>query len=257
MAGTGKSAAMAVEGPTGVVERVYREVLTSITAGEYREGDKLPTELALAQRYAASRPAVREALARLRADGIARTRQGSGTIVQRRPDPDIARFASLENLSDVQRCFEFRIVTESGAIELAARKASAADLASIQDMFVRLDAVIAEHGLGAQEDFEFHLAMVRASHNQFLTAAVAQMQEQILASMRLMRSLSLTKSLERQQLVQAEHAAIVDALRRRDGPAAGLAMRRHLENACSRLFGNDPTLPGSAAVAPPRGIAAG
>jgi GntR family transcriptional regulator, transcriptional repressor for pyruvate dehydrogenase complex len=222
---------------TGVVDRIYREVLASIIAGEFREGDKLPTEIALTERFAASRPAIREALARLRADGVTVTRQGSGTVVQRRPDPEMPRFTPLENLSDVQRCFEFRIVIESGAAELAARKASATDMAAIEQSFRNLDTVIAEHTLGAREDFEFHLALARASHNQFFVSAIAQMQEQVMVSMNLMRNLTLTKSVGRQQVVQAEHAAIVAALRRHDGPGAGLAMRQHLENARNRMFG--------------------
>ncbi|MEP6970032.1 MAG: FCD domain-containing protein [Betaproteobacteria bacterium] len=41
----------------------------------------------------------------------------------------------------------------------------------------------------------------------------------------------------RQQVVQAEHAAIVAALRRHDGAGAKLAMRQHLENARNRMFG--------------------
>lgn len=222
---------------TGLVDRVYREILGSIIAGEFPEGGKLPTEIALTERFSASRPTIREALSRLRADGITSTRQGSGTVVRRRPDPDMPRFTPLETLSDVQRCFEFRIVVESGAAELAASKASGSDLAHIEHTFRGLDTVIAEHALGAREDFDFHLAVARASHNQFFISAVTLMQEQVLVSMNLMRNLSLLKSIERQQLVQAEHEAIVVALRRRDALSAGLAMRRHIENARNRMFG--------------------
>lgn len=237
MADTDSRTGAGAQARTGVVDRIYREVLASIIAGEFREGDKLPTELALTERFAASRPAIREALARLRADGVTVTRQGSGTVVQRRPDPEMPRFTPLENLSDVQRCFEFRIVIESGAAELAARKAGPADMAAIEQSFRNLDTVIAEHTLGAREDFEFHLALARASHNQFFVSAIAQMQEQVMVSMNLMRNLTLTKSVEREQLVQAEHAAIVAALRRHDSAGAGLAMRQHLENARNRMFG--------------------
>ena len=147
------------------------------------------------------------------------------------------RFTPLENLSDVQRCFEFRVVVESGAAELAARKAGPADMALIEQSLRNLDTVIAEHGVGAREDYEFHLALARASHNQFFVSAIAQMQEQVLVSMNLMRNMSLTKSAERQQVVQAEHAAIVAAVRRHDGPGANMAMRQHLEFARNRMFG--------------------
>ncbi len=222
---------------TGLVDRVYREILGSIIAGEFREGEKLPTELALTERLSASRPTIREALSRLRADGITQTRQGSGTLVRRRPNPEMPRFTPLETLSDVQRCFEFRIAVESGAAALAASKATHAEIAAIEHQLRQLDVVIAEHTLGAREDFDFHLAIARASHNPFFISSVALMQEQVLVSMNLMRNLSLLKSIERQQLVQSEHAAIVAALRRHDAPGAGLAMREHLENARDRMFG--------------------
>jgi GntR family transcriptional repressor for pyruvate dehydrogenase complex len=223
---------------TGLVDRVYREILGSIMAGEFGDGDKLPTELALTERFAASRPTIREALSRLRADGITSTRQGSGTFVKRRPDPDVPRFTPLETISDVQRCFDFRIVIESGAASLAATTASDGDLAAIEQRFRELDAVIAHQAVGAREDFDFHLAVARACRNQFFVSAIASMQEQVLVSMSLMRNLSLLKSVERQKLVQTEHEAILTALKNRDSEGAGQAMRSHLENARNRMFGN-------------------
>lgn len=222
---------------TGLVDRVYREILSSIMDGELTEGDRLPTEQSLTERFTTSRPTIREALSRLRADGIITSRQGSGTFVTKRPDPDLPRFAPLETISDIQRCYEFRIVTESGAAALAATMADEADLADIEQRYAQLDVVIAEQALGVQEDFDFHLAIARASKNQFFVSVIASMQQQVLFSMNLMRNLSLLKSTERQKLVQTEHQAIVQALRRRDSPAAALAMRRHLENARDRMFG--------------------
>ncbi len=72
---------------TGLPDKIYGDILNRILEGEYKEGERLPTEHALAERFATSRPTVREALARLRADGIIMTRHGSGTTVARRPDP--------------------------------------------------------------------------------------------------------------------------------------------------------------------------
>ncbi|MGF6469578.1 DNA-binding GntR family transcriptional regulator [Paraburkholderia youngii] len=63
-------------------------------------------------------------------------------------------------------------------------------------------------------------------------------EEQILFSMNLSRNLSLVKTVERQRVVQAEHMAVLDAIRRKDSAAAGAAMRAHLENALERMFGS-------------------
>ena len=222
----------------GLVDRVYREILGRIVESEFTEGQKLPTEQALTARFSASRPVIREALSRLRADGIIATRQGSGTVVVRRPDPDLPLFTPLETISDIQRCYEFRIVVEPGAAALAATVADDADLADIERKFRQLDVVINEHALGVREDFDFHLAVARASRNQFFSSVIASMQPQVLFSMNLMRNLSLLKSTERQKLVQAEHEVILQALKRRDPRAASEAMRVHLEGARNRMFGN-------------------
>ncbi|WP_168792007.1 FadR/GntR family transcriptional regulator [Paraburkholderia aromaticivorans] len=223
---------------TGLPDKIYGDILNRIVEGEYKEGERLPTEHALAERFATSRPTVREALARLRADGIIMTRHGSGTTVARRPDPDVRRFAPLETLSDIRRCYEFRIVTEAGAAEQAALKADADDIAAIQQAWDQLERIIETQGIGAKDDFMFHLAVARASKNPFFITVMSFIEEQILFSMNLSRNLSLVKTVARQRLVQAEHRAVLDAIRRKDAPGAASAMRAHLENALERMFGS-------------------
>jgi DNA-binding FadR family transcriptional regulator len=223
----------------GLADRIYSDILSSIIEGEFKEGDRLMTEHALAERFATSRPTVREALARLRADGIIVTRRGSGTTVGRRPDPNVRRFAPLETLSDIRRCYEFRIVTEAGAAELAASKADEDDISAIQDAWDRLERVVeAQQGIGAKDDFAFHLAVARASKNQFFITALSFIEEQVVFSMNLSRNLSLVKTLERQRLVQREHLDVLDAIRARDSARAADAMKTHLENALDRMFGD-------------------
>ncbi|WP_321793581.1 FadR/GntR family transcriptional regulator [Caballeronia sp. J97] len=223
---------------SGLADRIYSDILNSIMEGEFKEGDRLLTEHALAERFATSRPTVREALARLRADGIIVTRRGSGTIVGRRPDPDVRRFAPLETLSDIRRCYEFRVVTESGAAELAAIKAEEDDIRAIQKAWDQLERVVeTQQGIGAKDDFAFHLAVARASKNQFFITVLSFIEEQVEVSMNLSRNLSFVKTLERQRLVQREHLDVLEAIRARDPARAGKAMRAHLENALERMFG--------------------
>ncbi|KND56219.1 transcriptional regulator, GntR family protein [Candidatus Paraburkholderia kirkii] len=222
---------------SGLADRIYSDILNSIVEGEFKEGERLLTEHALAEHFATLRPTVREALARLRADGIIVTRRGSGTIVGRRPDPDVRRFAPLETLSDIRRCYEFRVIMESGAAELAAVKAEEEDIPAIQDAWDRLERIVeAQQGIGAQDDFAFHLAVARASRNQFFVTMLSSIEEQVVFSMNLSRSLSLVK--ERQRLVQREHLEVLEAIRAKDPARAGRAMNAHLENALERMFGD-------------------
>jgi DNA-binding FadR family transcriptional regulator len=223
---------------SGLADRIYSDILNSIIEGEFKEGDRLLTEHALAERFSTSRPTVREALARLRADGIIVTRRGSGTTVGRRPDPDVRRFAPLETLSDIRRCYEFRVVTEAGAAALAARHADDSDIAAIQAAWDELERVVETQGIGAKDDFAFHIAIARASKNQFFITVMTFIEEQVVFSMNLSRNLSLVKTLERQRLVQAEHFEVLEAIRAHDSERAGRAMKAHLENALDRMFGS-------------------
>jgi len=218
--------------------RIYSDILNRIIEGEYKEGERLPTEHMLAERFSTSRPTVREALAQLRADGIIATRHGSGTTVMRRPDPDVRRFAPLETLSDIRRCYEYRVVVESGAASLAAQKADDEDIAAIRREWDNLQTIIETSGIGAKDDFAFHMAVARASKNQFFITALSGIQEQMVFSMNLSRNLSLVKSIERQRLVQQEHLEVLEAIQARDAVRASTAMRAHLEHAVNRMFGS-------------------
>jgi DNA-binding FadR family transcriptional regulator len=93
-------------------------------------------------------------------------------------------------------------------------------------------------GIGAKDDFAFHLAIARASKNQFFITVLSFIEEQVVFSMNLSRNLSLVKTIERQRLVQAEHLEVLEAIRARDPARAGRAMRAHLENALDRMFGS-------------------
>ena len=79
--------------------------------------------------------------------------------------------------------------------------------------------------------------MARASKNPFFITVMSFIEEQIVFSMNLSRNLSLVKTVERQRLVQAEHLAVLEAIRRTTR-RAGRAMRAHLENALERMFGS-------------------
>ena len=63
-------------------DRIANEILQQVTDGALQPGDALPTETALAQAFGVSRNVVREAIARLRSDGVIDTKQGRGAVVK-------------------------------------------------------------------------------------------------------------------------------------------------------------------------------
>ena len=71
--------------PTGRVpslsQRVYDGVTERIRNGELKPGMKVPTEPVLMREFGVSRSVVREAVSRLQANGLVRTRHGVGSFV--------------------------------------------------------------------------------------------------------------------------------------------------------------------------------
>jgi DNA-binding GntR family transcriptional regulator len=102
---------------------VADELRAAIAAGDYGEGDQLPTESALCERHGVSRFTVREALRRLQAEGLIRRRRGSGTVV------DTGRRLLRQPLSDVAELLQYAAGSEfafisHGLVEVSAGTAT-------------------------------------------------------------------------------------------------------------------------------------
>lgn len=217
-------------------DRVYESVLGMIVSGEIPVGAKLPTEHALSDQLAVSRPVLRQALKQLREDGVIVSRQGSGSFVQKRPEDAVLDFAPVGSIADIQRTFEFRAAIEGEAAYLAALRRSDTDLQRLRAALTDLDGCLPNGALGVDEDEAFHVAVCTASDNQYFLAARTSMQRNILIGMNLTRNLSLTKPHDRLEMVQKEHYDIFNAIERRDPEASRAAMRDHVDNARKRIF---------------------
>ncbi len=219
---------------------IYQRIFETIVAGEFAVDARLPSETELAARFGASRPVVREALARLRDDGIIVSRQGSGSYVKRRPDVAVLRFTPGGSIDDVQRCFEFRHAIEGSAAALAAERWEDADLAEIRAAFAALEVAIRNNELGVELDERFHLAIAKATHNPYYVSMQSSLQPHIRFGMNLTRNLSMLRTAERVLAAQDEHRVILDAIVARDPQAARRAMEDHIANARRRMFENVP-----------------
>lgn len=218
-------------------DQIYERIFGLIVSGEFPEKSKLPTEVDLADRLNVSRTIVREALARLRDEGFVVSRQGAGTFVQRQqPEKFAAGFQPVGSIADVHRCFEFRIGIEGEAAYLAARRKDARNTEEIAQMLEVLETIVKQGAVGAIADYDFHLAVSRATGNPFFISSMALLRPHIDFGMNLARSLSLRKPRSRVRQVQDEHAQIYDAIKSGDAERARGAMRQHIESARKRLF---------------------
>ena len=223
------------KGPANLVESVYTGLFEAISRGDFADGGRLPTEAELTRTYGVSRPTVREALSRLRLDGVISSRRGAGSFVLRRPDRNIQQFAPIESIADIQRCFVFRMAMESAAAALAAELRTPRNLEEMRRALDRLGSIL-DSELAVEEDLQFHLAIMRASQNPYFVTTFEMITGQIRVAVNLTRSLSLGKTHARRESVQAEHLAILAAIERGSSSAASEAVHAHLSNSRNRLF---------------------
>lgn len=217
-------------------DRVYDYIVSQIVVGAFALNARLPTEMQLAEKLSVSRPVVRQALGRLKEDGLIVSRQGAGTFVVRRPAHQVFSFADVGSIADIQKCFVFRMAVESEAAALAAGDHDAASLQRLEQTLDDLERVLKSGTGGIDEDIAFHQAVAAAADNRFFLSTMAAIASQIRVGIGLNRSLTLQQPPSRRSAVLTEHRAIYDAIASRDTEGARRAMHQHLENARLRIF---------------------
>ncbi|QDL93986.1 FadR family transcriptional regulator (plasmid) [Paroceanicella profunda] len=223
------------EGLTRSAE-VYEGLLSAILEGRLARGARLPTEAELGRDYGVSRPVVRSALARLREDGIIASRRGSGSYVLRRPSRTVVDFVPIGSISDIQRCYEFRLEFESAAAALAAQRRNEADLAALKQAYERMLESGRDGHPSVDDDAAFHARLIAATHNDYYVTVHAALAPQIRFGIDLSRNLTLAQASERLVQVQQEHADVYRAIGDALPDAARAAMRRHIQSARDRMF---------------------
>jgi DNA-binding FadR family transcriptional regulator len=198
---------------------------------------RLPTQKEIALAENVSRTVVREAFARLTAQGLTVSRQGSGVYVA-----DTAAYRAfqitrdeLHELADVIKLLEMRLAVETEMAGLAASRRTTADIGRIQealqDMVESKDDPIAT----AKADTDFHLAIARATQNEYFGRLVDFMGLRLVPPRNLyLRDQPDAAHEAYAAKVHAEHDAIVDAIVRMDPQRARDAARHHMQESLTR-----------------------
>ena len=148
-------------------ERLYSRIVVeqALAAGE-----KLPNEVELAKSLGVSRATLREAIRTLTAQGILEVRRGKGTFVSEQVKSiDDFGFDRLSRVrGQLRDLFELRSIFEPQAARLACRRATAEELSDILEKGAAVERCIRAGQDRTEADRDFHAAIVRAAHNEFM-----------------------------------------------------------------------------------------
>ena len=196
-----------------LAEQVYDELKSQMHDFKLVPGDRF-SEAELGSRLGVSRTPVREALFRLRNEGLLDVESKSGWFV--RP----IDFSKLEQLYDL------RVLLESASVtRLCARPEPAAELDALKKVWLVPAAERLADGreVGALDE-QFHATLVRAAGND----EIARVHWDVTERIRIIRRLDFTRA-DRIEATYAEHAKILRAVIQRKPDAAQLLLRSHIE----------------------------
>lgn len=166
-------------------ELVVDQMRRALELGQFRPGDRLPTERELSEMLDVSRTTVRTAVAVLEREGQIAVRRGrGGGFTVQAPTIDAAemRRELRRNKRAIRDAFDYRIIVETGATRLAASRRRGTELADLHKLLSGMDAAL-ETALGDQSaqnttvfqtlDSAFHMGIAQAAQNDRLLDAVA------------------------------------------------------------------------------------
>ena len=223
--------------PRNLTGELVARLTEEITSGNLAPNVRLPTEQQMMATFGVSRTVVREAIAVLRAEGLVKTRQGSGAFVapdlQRRPfriEPD-----GLRSIAQVLTVLALRIAVEVESAGLAAARRSKGDLRRIAKTTDAVAEAIERDEAAGDADYDFHCAIGSATGNPYFSSFLDFLGRLIIPRQTVHVDAGRSGQLKRYlQMVLTEHEAIQRAIETSDPAAARRAMRTHLTRGYER-----------------------
>lgn len=226
-----------------LTDRVAALLREEITGGQFQPGDLLAPEQVIAERLGVSRTVVREAVSRLKVDGMVASRQGRGLTVLNNRKSSILRLPAVagKDAQEVLSMVELRLGFDIEAAAFAALRRDEGDIASLRAALADMAAALGEGNVqaGTEADFRFHRAIAQAAHNPNYLTFFDFFGELYQRNLLVSRGTS-ARSVGRAEQAQQEHEAILAAVEAGDAQAARAAVRRHIENTGERILSRAP-----------------
>ena len=167
--------------PVARDDAVLKALAAFIRQESLEVGDRLPTERILAERLKVSRNTVREALTRWEGLDLVERRQGSGTYLKAEVSPDMLHmpltFKGGSDFRSLMNTLEIRRSLEAEAAALCAIRATAEDVAMLAEKLEIMETAARRRpSASSEEDWEFHLALYRASGNPLFGQIISAIQ---------------------------------------------------------------------------------
>lgn len=226
----------ALKRPKRLSDEIARQISERILAGTLEPGSQLPTEAELAREFSVGRSAIREAIAKLRQDGLVDSRQGVGAFVSDDPRASTFRIPTegFRTPEDYRHVMELRLEMEVSGAAMAARRRTSRQLAAIEQAFRELRTALAAGADAIAEKQAFYRTVAEATNNQHYRDFMQFLASRINVSLSAETARAAGARLDDAALAR-EFAAILDGIRVGDPDRARRATWHHLLRSADRL----------------------
>ena len=211
-------------------DRLYEMI---VDEHRYTPGSKLPNENELSGALQVSRTTLREAISFLVAQGVLEIRRGKGTFVAEELPAsglDLTGLAGMRSRVRAKDLFEMRLIFEPATVALACQRATDEELQQIWKKAQRVEDIAAEGGDWPLADQEFHWAIIKASHNEYMRRLYPIINSAVNEIMQISQNRQ-----HMQDIALADNRLILDFLLQRDEAGASHAMSIHMKHLINTL----------------------
>jgi GntR family transcriptional repressor for pyruvate dehydrogenase complex len=219
-----------------LVEMVFETLKGKILEGEFKDGDRLPTQEDLCQQFGVSRTVMRGALHKLSSLGLIESYQGRGTFVchpktKTMLEPLLVN-ALLLDKPTTRELIETRYYLERVIVRLAAKHIDDKQAEVLQDLVRQMDRNFQEGNIEAfsEGDLAFHIKLAEISKNSILKRLIEVIREMLAKFLD-----EFNRTPGAAERANEHHRKICDAVVRHDADSAEKGMQLHLRDVMTIL----------------------
>ncbi|MEW6663867.1 MAG: FadR/GntR family transcriptional regulator [Thermodesulfobacteriota bacterium] len=208
---------------------LYKQLVSLITKGHIKPGERLPSERDLALELGVSRQSIREAVYRAKAAGLIEVRQGGGSFVISSLRGNMKPPLSILLEEQAEKVFEFleiRKLIEAWCAEKAAVAAKSLDLKRMQGILKRMERGMPTTAPWEKADLDFHSSLAGATHNVIAMHIMEGLKESFHSYFRVKQ---FTAGTERKDELLQQHKRIFDSIKRKSPREARKRVLEHLD----------------------------
>jgi len=208
---------------------VYKQLVSLITKGHLKPGERLPSERTMALELGVSRQSIREAIYRATTAGLIEVRQGEGAFIISSFKGNLRQPLSIlltEQAEKISEFLEIRKLLEGWCAERASQAAKPSDLRKMQGVLKKMEKAVPAESVWEKADLDFHSFIAAATHNVLAMHVMEGLKDSFQTYFRVKK---YSTKPERKDVLLSQHRRILEAIKQKDPKKARRKVMEHLD----------------------------